>query len=416
MTVKATVLFGSPRCEIATILNQKLESSVATQIVVGFATLNGLGAIESAIRMNPRSLQAFVVGAGTHKAFEAFDRLLGLGVQADSLRVHLGHARSDGGKVRNKFRPMLHSKIFYTEHADGSASAVIGSHNATGFALLGLNGEAAVLLEGSRESAEFEKIRAHIASAKKEATQYTYSSRPALAWWTRQYLEGLAMRANEAPTDVENKKTFVILCENKGIPPEVGQILYVELPKDLGKITSLSAGFHLYVFDQLPKSPTEGLALLASARAFACEMVGVDIERGTRELQTDWTLSDPLRPSLVATGGSLRPTPKPEMQQVRVRLKRSNTKRYDYVFDRPRADWDPVCDEGETVSFPQRYSKEIPDVSNGSVPTKKTWLLVKGLRPKDFSGESSYAIALKKMSPDEGAFVMMSLGRRTVAG
>jgi hypothetical protein len=48
---------------------------------------------------------------------------------------------------------------------------VIGSHNITGFALMGLNGEAAVLLEGPLNSTEFVQIRKHIQNAKIQSVQ-----------------------------------------------------------------------------------------------------------------------------------------------------------------------------------------------------------------------------------------------------
>ncbi|MGB2820628.1 MAG: hypothetical protein WBF17_06575 [Phycisphaerae bacterium] len=45
------------------------------------------------------------------------------------------------------------------EAPDGTASAFVGSHNMTGFALGGMNGEASVLLEGPSTEAVFEQIR-----------------------------------------------------------------------------------------------------------------------------------------------------------------------------------------------------------------------------------------------------------------
>ena len=73
MTISTTVLFDSPRREIASLLNCKLEQSVSTQIVAGFATIDGMKAIENSLRINPKALHAFVIGAGTYRAFDAFE-------------------------------------------------------------------------------------------------------------------------------------------------------------------------------------------------------------------------------------------------------------------------------------------------------------------------------------------------------
>lgn len=64
---------------------------------------------------------------------------------------------------------MLHSKVYYMEYRDGSASVFIGSHNLTAFAMGGLNGEASILLEGEKDSTEFEAVRQHIANARKSS-------------------------------------------------------------------------------------------------------------------------------------------------------------------------------------------------------------------------------------------------------
>ena len=58
---------------------------------------------------------------------------------------------------------MLPSKVYLFELLDGTAAAFIGSHNLTGFALCGLNGEG--LLEGPAASAPFADVRKDISAA-----------------------------------------------------------------------------------------------------------------------------------------------------------------------------------------------------------------------------------------------------------
>jgi hypothetical protein len=89
-------------------------------------------------------IKRFVLGAGTFKAFEALDGLISSGLPTGAARVHLGYTRATGGRKHlfARYRPMLHSKIYFFEMPDGTATAFVGSHNLTGFALRGLNGEA----------------------------------------------------------------------------------------------------------------------------------------------------------------------------------------------------------------------------------------------------------------------------------
>ena len=72
---------------------------------------------------------------------------------------------------------MLHSKAYLLEMADNSAVAFVGSHNLTGFALLGLNGEAGVLLEGDAMEAPFVDLRQHVAASVAQWAPYDPSRR-----------------------------------------------------------------------------------------------------------------------------------------------------------------------------------------------------------------------------------------------
>jgi hypothetical protein len=175
----------------------------------------------------------------------------GVPVPSGSLFVHLGHTRLTGSNARHRFyryHPMLHSKIYYMEHRDGTATAIIGSHNVTGYALMGLNGEAAVMLEGEQTSPEFAKIRDHIQKARAQSVPYTPGMKEAYSWWTHQFIEGLADKANDLPRDGEFKKTIVILAEAQGPQlPGKGDVLYFELPSALGQIQSPRGNSHLPV-------------------------------------------------------------------------------------------------------------------------------------------------------------------------
>jgi hypothetical protein len=220
MSVTVQFVYDTPQREIASLLCGAYEGCGSSALVAGFMTVEGIDAIVQPIRSNPVKLTTLVIGAGTYRAFDAFDQLLGLGVPPDRLRVHLGHSRATGASAKRhtfyRYHPMLHSKIYLFERADGSAAAFVGSHNLTGFALCGLNGEAGVLIEGPGGASPFPDIRQHINTAVNESVQYDPAKRDAYAWWAEQFMEGLADKFNDYPREGEAKRTIVILARDGG--------------------------------------------------------------------------------------------------------------------------------------------------------------------------------------------------------
>jgi hypothetical protein len=166
-SLTSTILFDMPQSEIASLIVDRMGKAIGTSVVTGFATQGGLAAIADPIKARPTMLKALVVGSATYSGFQALDDLLAAGVQKNRLYVHLGHTSGTGGpNTFVRYHPMLHSKVYFMELANSNACAFIGSHNITGFALTGLNGEAATMLEGPSNSPEFDKIRAHIITAR----------------------------------------------------------------------------------------------------------------------------------------------------------------------------------------------------------------------------------------------------------
>ena len=182
MSVSAKVLFDKPQQEIASLLRDRLDRCTSASLVGGFMTVEGIEAIAGPLRAHPATLNHLVVGAGTYKAFEACDRLIDAGVSPGNLHVHFGFTRKTRAGAKHPFyryHAMLRSKVYLMEMESGMSSAFIGSHNLTGFALMGLNGEAGVLLEGPSSSSEFDDIRNHIAEAVRQAVVYDPSMKDA---------------------------------------------------------------------------------------------------------------------------------------------------------------------------------------------------------------------------------------------
>jgi hypothetical protein len=416
--LRLTVLFDLPQSEIASVLNHRIANAVRIEIVTGFITVEGIKVLENALRTNPRNLVVLVVGSGTYKAYEALDHLIGIGVPNGSLFVHLGHTRLTGPGATHRFyryHPMLHSKIFYLENADKTACAFIGSHNVTGFALMGLNGEASIMIEGDIDHSEFNKIRAHIEHAKNQSVLYQSGMKEAYTWWANQAMEGIAQKANDIPRIMEKKQTVLLFCKCENKYPKEEDILYFELPEAIGKVQSLKAEIHVFIFDVLPSSPFEALSTLdAAKKTFWCKVEGLENNKGGRELAVDWYVQDQFMPKLKKAPIPFRPTPSPDMQQIRVKLLNKVYANFEYLFGPQSKNWLPILDYQQTVLYNESFSQEIEKLALIPAETNN-WFLVKSLEPVDASNyieDGPYQLALKSMEPDSGKFILFSTARR----
>lgn len=416
MALNVTTLFDAPQSEIATLLNQKISSAKNIKIVTGFATVEGIKALESSLQNNTKALEALIIGAGTFKAYEAFDRLIELGISNDNLYVHLGHTRFTKAGAAHPFyryHPMLHSKIYYFENMDGTACAFVGSHNMTGFALKGLNGEASVMLEGLTTDPEFAKIRKHIELAQREALKYSADMKQAYSWWTHEFMEGLAQKVNDSPREMEKKKTILIFTESQKHYPKKNDIVYFELPEALGKVQSLRADIHIFVFEKLPESPSDCLLNLTNAaRTFWCRVEGIENNKGGKELTADWFIDDNHHPLLKRTTSPFRPLPRFDMQQIRVKLLNSVFENFEYLFGKQLNGWLPILNMQKQINYPQSFSKEIEGLN--IIPESNEWYLVTSLEPEqeEAYNDSKYELALKSLDPDSGAFILFSTARK----
>ena len=417
MSLNARFIYDTPHREIASVLSSLYGCCASASLVVGFMTVEGIDTIIDPIAADPTKLGVLVVGAATWRAFDAFDRLRSLGVPPDRLRVHLGHSRPTTSGARHAFyryHPMLHSKVYLFDLKNGNASSFVGSHNITGFALSGLNGEAGVLLEGPAVEATFSDVRQHVAAAVADSVQYDPNLREAYAWWAGQFMEGFADKFNDIPREGEAKSTIVILAETSGPQvPTSGDVIYFELPSAIGKVQSLRAEVHLFLFDTLPATPMEALGQLGKARAsFWCKTIGVEDDRGGKELQAAWHI-DGRRPVLRRAPRPFRPTPAADMQQVRVKTYKEVRGDFDYLFEPGKVAFEPIFNREDEMRLPEQLAhrsealKIVP-------PEHLPWFRVTGLRRKEEPAEQdSYRVALRKLSPEEGAFILMSMRRRS---
>jgi hypothetical protein len=416
MDVNVQLLFDIPQQEIASIFRDHLERCSSASLVSGFATVEGVRGICAPLKAHPSKLRSLVVGAGTYRAYQALDELLSAGVSRNNLHVHLGRSRptkKDAAHAFYRYHPMLHSKVYLMDMGNGRAAAFVGSHNLTGFALHGLNGEASILLEGSAEEPVFTAIRNHIQECALQAVVYDPSMKEAYSWWTTQFFEGLRDKSRDVPRDAETKRTIVVMAaEDSGLIPAKKDIIYFEIPEALGTIRSLQAEVHIYIFQNLPASPSEALAKLGSAKASLwCRTEGLEMRSGGVELRADWHIDDRLRPKIRRTPRPFRPTPSAGMQQVRVEVYQEVFGRFEYLFDDGRTLWSPVFDSKDAISVPE---KELTRMESLKLipPEHLEWYRVSNIQRAEPEDSDRYLAALKESSPESGAYILMSLRRR----
>jgi hypothetical protein len=309
---------------------------------------------------------------------------------------------------------MLHSKIYYMELPRGEACALVGSHNVTSFALLGQNGEAGVLLEGPTNSLEFDQVRQHIALARAQSIIYKPEMKEALAWWTREYVEG--MRAEmHIPIDSTTVRTILIFARAaKAARPKMGEQFYFEIPSGIEQIESLKTEAHLFLFDTLPRTAREAMDRISAADAsYKCIIQGVENSQGNREVTADWRVDLAPSPTLVTVPSrAFRPLTTSGMQQVRAKVDSSAFGPFDYFFDRPRAGWDPSLSDDRTPVSPSSKAQNIGGRATPQLTYGEGWRLVTGLTPRAGEPRERDQAALKLAAPESGSFVLVSLRRR----
>lgn len=417
MSVKTTVLFSKPQFEIASMISQRLSQSTSTSIVTGFATPGGLKALAGPIKARPASIDTIIIGAATYPGFEALDELIASGVPQNRLFVHLGHTRSSGTPKNPtvRFHPMLHSKIYYMEFPDGNACAFIGSHNMTSFALTGLNGEAAVLLEGPIQSVEFQQVRNHIGEARSQAARYSPSMKESLAWWTREFIDGMKAEV-KLPVDCITVRTILIFAQAvKQDQPILGNRLYFEMPAGIEQIESLSTEAHLFLFEKLPQDPWVALQRTQTAHAcYTCRILGADNRQGNLEVKADWQIDGTTAPVLKRVPSKLlRPNTSAGMQQVRAEVHSVGVTPFEYLFDRQKKAWDPVyTDERPIYASRGDLRDETPWHDPDDRRPGNGWKLVLRLVPREQEAQESDMLALELAAPDSGSFMLVSLRRR----
>ncbi|SDE47645.1 phospholipase D family protein [Belnapia rosea] len=402
MTLAARFLDAYPHHNIARLIRDRLARCREARIISGFATPDGVAALK--VGASAPKITRLVLGAGTFKAFQALDSLITSGLPASAARLHLGYSRATGWPKNpfERLRPMLHSKIYYFEMPDGTAAAFVGSHNLTGFALRGRNGEAAVLLEGPASEPGFADIRAHIEEAYRVAVVYDAALKEAYATWYADYLDRLKTDITDMPRTGTGGRSLVVMAEAAaGIAPAVGQAVYFEVDRRIQEINSIHTQVHLHLFPHLPAMPRDGLAALANvAQSFRAKVQAIDARAGSAEIDADWFVDQRPRAELKRAPRTFRPHPTSGKQQVTALIEDRLAEAFEYEFDPPEK-W-----------LPQLGNERLVDEE-----TDEVWNPVVGLQPERRleAVERRGSQMLMELSPDSGSFILLSRGRRRLS-
>lgn len=400
--VKATFLSGSLRGRIASILEEKLPTSVRTQILAGFTTVDGMAAIETQLAANPGALDALIVGLPTYRSFETFDRLLERGVSAERLRVHLGHTRATKKGARQPFyhyHPRMHGCLFLMEDANGTATAVIGPNGLTGFSLLGLSIESAVMLEGEASSSEFEPIRRQIESVRAESARYEATRKEGYVSLSSVYFRSCSVNATARPGVAQN--TIVILSEGTDALPEPDEAIYFDVPSGVPERNIDNVEIHLYLFDSLPPSPEEALERLSEARAsFRCGGAWSKMYDGRGYFHRSQTPGSPPR---LIRNHSFLPPDRPGFRRYRAIVRRPLKGSFRYHFEDRAKRWTPELDESQGFTAGDSDAELLKSLSL-IPPHHLEWHPVRDLAPieEDTKGDK----ILRMMWPEAGGFVL----------
>jgi HKD family nuclease len=407
MSITAQVLFGSPHEQLDAVLERHLAKCHSVQIISGFATVEGIRWLLPMLGSHPGKLQKLIIGAGTQRAFDALDTLLDSGVDGSRLRIHLGHCRNSGGKKPfYQYHPMLHSKVYLFDMGIGHSVAIIGSHNLTGFAMTGLNGEAAVEVQGDSKHPEICKVLDHISRCSDESVEYSASNKESYVWWMEQFLAGVQLKLYDRPREIEDKKTVIILCQaSKTHRPKKDETVYFELPQEFRQ-RALKAEVHLYAFDILPRTPSEALASLEDA-CFSTwgKLSGLSDERKVKAISAPWIVTSAMPPRMERSFAEYKPPADTKTQQAWMKAAYSVQRQYVYYFTLPPR-WVPGYDMKNPVQATPRYAEFVRDL-NLIPPEHSPYFRVTSLDPDSRDAEENRWFSMYA-APESGSFVLLS--------
>lgn len=376
----------NPKHPIHIRLKNDLANAERVFIASGFLSHSGINFIIDGLQGDVSKIRAIVVGAATRKAFDTFDILLQQGMPVDRLRLHLGYAKREKlPKMSSGYRPMFHSKIILIERTDRELLAYVGSHNVTGFAMGGINGEACIRIRGKQNNQLLLDIFQHIKSAFHEAVIYSKEMKKPFLWWINRHYKGLLgfISSEDFSSAIKAPSLIILAARTTGVV-RLKDVIYMSVPRNtfkfLKKITA--AHIHLYLF------PPETLPSIENIHhpnvlLFACELAGAEVDHGAKSVEASWEITDPDAPKLYSVPDGTVKADKEKfnktagaLSQIRIRPTRLIEEKFEYLVQEEASYYDPKLDENKKI-------EETNDLQLLSEKEKGFWVLVNGLEKQN---------------------------------
>lgn len=168
--------FNKSRGDIRSELARAIRECSSMKVVTGFVTEAGIDDLGNRTTVIDK-LDLLIFGHANEKALESMSALhtdLEKAGKHNVIKIHFGYGNPIAEKDRLKqiYRPMMHSKVFLFHFKDGRFTAFVGSQNISGYSLRGLNSEAIVRIDGQITDSIYEDILSEIASIDKEAKTF----------------------------------------------------------------------------------------------------------------------------------------------------------------------------------------------------------------------------------------------------
>lgn len=174
--MKVKFFFNKSRGDIRSELARELQECSSLKVVTGFVTEAGIDDLGNRTTVIEK-LNLLIFGHANEKALMAMSALhsdLEKAGRHNIIKIHFGYGNPIAEKDRLKqiYRPMMHSKVFLFDFNDGRFTAFVGSQNISGYSLRGLNSEAIVRIDGQITDSIYDDILFEIASIDKEAKTF----------------------------------------------------------------------------------------------------------------------------------------------------------------------------------------------------------------------------------------------------
>jgi hypothetical protein len=307
---------------------------------------------------------------------------------------------------------MMHSKVYLFE-GSARATAIVGSHNLTGFAIAGQNTEASVLIDAPASDPLIQQVRDHISAVRTESQMYDPTMRLAYAWWFRSLFEGMQRKTlyGGGEEGMESDRNVVLIGVSlDGRVPQPGEIVYLEVPAAFKVLKALGQPVHFYVMSKVPATVASALTELpVCVTAFRGNVTGTN-EAVVNEGDAQWIIRDLRNPLLESTVGQVFPTPNRDDIQAFIKIIDILSARYKYHFESPKK-WRPIYDKsefGEVIAADQLHHRlrELNLIPKEHLP----WYRVVGLEPDLQHG--GIKSADWEASPESGRFLLFSRARQ----